>query len=89
MAKKRERLEVIYDMLKSVDEKKKIKPTNLIFASNLSPQMFKKYKSELIEKNLIKEEKKDSKKYFVLTDKGRNFLMEYKQIKNLIEDFGL
>ena len=90
MAKKRERLEVIRDILNSVREKRKIKPTRLLYSSNLSPQMFKTYVDELIKKDFIKIEidKKD-KKYFILSKKGNEFLQEYVVIQNFVENFGL
>ena len=50
MARKRERLEVIRDILKSIMSNKNIKPTRLLYASNLSPQMFKEYVNELLKK---------------------------------------
>ncbi|MFH1787558.1 MAG: winged helix-turn-helix domain-containing protein [archaeon] len=90
MVKKRERLDVIRDILKSIRENRNIKPTRLLYASNLSPQMFKDYINELISKGFIKIDidKKD-KKTFSLTKKGNDFLMEYKIIENFIENFGL
>ena len=51
MAKKRERLEVIYDILNTVREHGDgVNPTRLQHKSNLSPQMFKEYTEELLEK---------------------------------------
>ena len=89
-AKKRERLEVIRDIILTISRNREIKPTRLLYASNLSPQMFKEYISELIEKKFITLEidKKD-KKFFSLTKKGQDFLQEYKVIENFIENFGL
>ncbi len=90
MAKKRERLEVIRDILKSIMANRQIKPTRLLYASNLSPQMFKEYINELISKGFIKLDiDKKEKKTFSLTPKGQEFLQEYKVIENLIENFGL
>ncbi len=54
MAKKRERLDIIKDILMSIRENRNIKPTRLLYASNLSPQMFKEYINELISKNFIR-----------------------------------
>ena len=90
MAKKRERLDVIKDILEAIRENRQIKPTRLLYASNLSPQMFKEYINELISKEFIKLDidKKD-KKTFSLTEKGYNFLQEYRIIENFIENFGL
>lgn len=90
MAKKRERLEVIKDILESIRSNRQIKPTRLLYSSNLSPQMFKEYINELISKDFIKIEfDKKEKKIFSLTPKGQEFLQEYRVIENLIENFGL
>lgn len=90
MAKKRERLEVIKDILKSIQKNRSIKPTRLLYSSNLSPQMFKDYINELIEKKfIILDIDKNEKKTFSLTKKGHDFLEEYKLIENFIDNFGL
>ncbi len=90
MAKKRERLDIIKDILRSVRENRNIKPTRLLYASNLSPQMFKEYINELISKDFIKIDlDKKEKKTFSLTYKGNNFLEEYRVIENFISNFGL
>ena len=90
MAKKRERLNVIKDILNSIRENHQIKPTRLLYASNLSPQMFKEYINELISKKFIKLDiDKKEKKTFSITKKGQEFLQEYKVIENFVENFGL
>jgi predicted transcriptional regulator len=89
-SKKRERLDVIRDILQTIRQNREIKPTRLLYASNLSPQMFKEYINELISKKFIKfdiDEKE--KKTFSLTKKGQDFLQEYKVIENFVENFGL
>lgn len=86
MVKKRERLEVIRDILKAINYKKKIKPTRLLQVSNLSPQMFKEYILELKEKRLIGQ---DTSKEIFLTEKGLEFLQEYASIERIIQNFGL
>ena len=90
MAKKRERLEVIRDILLYIRDSRKIKPTRLLYASNLSPQMFKEYVNELITKGFIRidVDNKD-KKTFSITPKGNDFLQEYKTIEKFIDSFGL
>lgn len=90
MAKKRERLDIIRDILYVINSKKKIKPTRLLYSSNLSPQMFKDYINELVAKGFIKFDiDKDDKKTFFLTKKGQDFLIEYKVIEEFIDNFGL
>ena len=90
MAKKRERLEVIKDILLAIRDSREIKPTRLLYASNLSPQMFNEYINELLDKKFIKFDidEKD-RKFFSLTKKGFDFIQEYKVIENFVENFGL
>lgn len=90
MSKKRERLEVIRDILRVIQNSREIKPTRLLYASNLSPQMFKEYVEELIQKKFIQsEEDGKGKRFFHLTKKGNEFLQEYKIIETFVENFGL
>lgn len=94
MARKRERLDVIKDILEAIRENREIKPTRLLYASNLSPQMFKDYVNELLKKDFIilKEgegKKNKSRKTILLAKKGNAFLEEYSVIENFIENFGL
>ena len=89
MAKKRERLEIIKDILTAVKERRQIKPTRLLYASNVSPQMFKKYIGDLLEKKLIKKKEIKKQNYYLLTGKGFQFLEEYKVIVNFIQNFGI
>ena len=89
MVRKREKLEIVQDILLIVREKNKIGPTKLLHSSNLSPQMFKGYVSLLLQKKFIEEILFKKKKNFSLTNKGRNFLEEYRVIENLIKSFGL
>ncbi len=87
---KRQRLEVIYDILRIIrDKKNSIKPTPLLRYSNLSSQGFAKYFEELKEKEFIREVKDKKGKCISLTDKGFQFLDKYEMINKFIDDFGL
>ena len=88
---KRERLEVIRDILKIVKNKNNlIKRTPLLRYSNLSSQRFNEYYSELLEKNFIKESQDKKGKILIsLTEKGYRFLEKYILIVSFIDDFGL
>jgi predicted transcriptional regulator len=90
MTKKRERLEVIHDILEAArEEKGEIKPTRLLFSSNLSPQMFKEYTEELLAKRFLEQRENAGKKTFIMTRKGYDFLEKYKVIREFVENFGL
>ncbi|MBT4165854.1 hypothetical protein HOE04_02335 [archaeon] len=90
MARKRERLKVIQDILNAIRNNRNIKPTRLLYASNLSPQMFKDYVDELLNKDFVSLETDDKgKKFFILKTRGNDFLEEYRVIENFVENFGL
>lgn len=87
---KRDRLEIIYDILLIIKENNNIKPTPLLRKSNLSPQRFEDYKEDLIDRGFIEESvDKKNKKIFVITKKGYEYLENYKVIIKFIKDFDL
>lgn len=88
--KKRTRLEIIRDILEVIKSRSgKIKPTHILYKSNLSHQMMLEYLGELMEKDFIREEKRGEGKTYVITDKGRTFLDKYRSIVEFTESFGL
>ena len=91
MSKKRDRLEIIKDILEIIREKgDKIKPTHIMYKANLSHQMLTEYTNELIEKKLITIEiSKKDKKTFQLTEKGFNYLKDYSMIRGFVDSYGL
>lgn len=89
--RKRDRIEVIHDILKIIrDHQNSIKPTPLLRQANISSQSFSEYYKELISKELIKEiiDKKE-RKFITLTDKGFKFLEKYQLILGFIDEFEL
>ena len=88
--KKRDRLEVINDILDVISKNRnKIGPTRLLFASNLSPKMFKDYITELKDKGLIEEKEEKKKRFYSLTDEGFRFLEKFGIFKNFVDNLGL
>ena len=91
MVVKRERLEVIFDILKIIrNNNNSIKPTPLLRFSNLSFNSFSIYERDLVGKGFMRiEEDLKGKKYYTLTDKGFNYLDKYDVIKRFISEFDL
>ncbi len=90
MSKKRDRLQIIHDILNSIKEKNgKIRPTNVLYRSNLSNQMFAEYMDELIGKGFIIENDSKSGKTYALTQKGFDYLNKYRIIAEFTNSFGL
>ena len=89
--RRRDRLEVVYDILKIIRQHhNSIKPTPLLRYSNLSSQSFSEYLNELLEKGFVKEiTDEKGKKFLTLTDKGFRYLEKYKLILGFIEEFEL
>jgi len=90
MEKKRNKLEIIRDILKVIRERNgKIKPTHILYKSNLSHQMMGDYLKELMGKGFIKEIKVKRGKSYIITDKGLDYLNQYALITNFTSSFGL
>ena len=87
---RRNKIEIINDILASIQNKNgKIKPTHLLYKSNLSYKKMKEYIDELIKKEMMKEKEVDKNKYYIITDKGLKFISEFKKMKEFTESFGL
>jgi len=99
--KHRTKLGIINKICEVILNMRNISPTNLMFRANLSPQMLKDYKQELIEKKFIKEIflpkgsiskgrkiRKDTIS-FKLTEKGIEYLEFYKKLTTFKEKYGL
>jgi len=93
---RRSRLELIFDILLAIQNKGgTIKPTHLMYKSNLSHKLLNNYLDELVGKELVKVEeiitkKKDkSNKTVVITDKGLSFLAEFRRMRQFTDAFGL
>ena len=76
-------------LLAIVNKGGSIKPTHLLYKSNLSHTLMKEYIRELISKKLIMEQPEKRGKSFRITEKGRKFSREYKKMKEFQEAFGL
>ncbi len=91
MSKKRDKLEIIKDILEILREKgEKVKPTHIMYKANLSHVMLKEYTTELVKKKLIEEKlTKKGKKRYILTKKGYNYLKDYSIIRGFVDSYGL
>ncbi len=88
---RREKFQVIFDILRSIQKRDNIiKPTPLLYSSNLSPKMHKNYLNELLTKGLILEVKDSKqKKCYSVSESGFLFIEKYKEFRNFVDGFGL
>jgi len=89
MKSRRSRIDVIRDILASIQDKQMIKPTHLLYKSNLSYTKMKEYLVELKEKNLIMETTHKRNRVFIITEQGSRFLAELRRIQSFTESFGI
>tara|TARA_Y100000310_G_scaffold234905_1_gene237922 strand:+ start:163 stop:438 length:276 start_codon:yes stop_codon:yes gene_type:complete len=91
MDKKRDRLQILHDILRAIQEKgPKAKPTHVLYKSNLSYTILNGHLAHLMEKEFIlEEEEAEGKRTYSLTDKGFKFLADYQVVRNFVESYGL
>ena len=90
MTKKRNKLEIIKDILEVIKNKNgKIKPTHILYKSNLSYIMMEDYLTELIGKNFIEERINGKNKTYIIKARGLEFLEKYLMIEDFTTSFGL
>ena len=90
MEKKRTRLQIIRDILEVIKNKSgRIKPTHILYKSNLSHQMMEEHLAELKEKGFIRENKEGKSRTYAITQRGQEYLERYKIIEEFTTSFGL
>ena len=90
MARKRTRIDIINDILATIlNNDGKIKPTHLMYKSNLAHSQMVLYLDELIQKNFIKKIEKNKNDYIIITDKGLELIQKLREIKEFENAFGL
>lgn len=88
-SKRRDKITIIYEMLKAImDKGGVIKPTHLLYKSNLSYKRMLPLVDELIQKGMVSQQMQGNKKRYLITDEGRKFVSEYKKMKEFVDSFG-
>ncbi|MAG60392.1 hypothetical protein CL619_01265 [archaeon] len=91
---RRSRLELVFDILAAIQNKGgRIKPTHLMYKSNLSHKLLNNYLEELLEKEMVEvheiQQKKTLSKMIHITDKGLGFVEEFRRMREFTDAFGL
>jgi predicted transcriptional regulator len=91
MSKKRDKLQIIKDILETIRDKgNKVKPTHIMYKANLSHQMLTEYTNDLISKQMIELiVDKKGKKTFGLKEKGYSYLNDFKMIRGFVDSYGI
>ena len=67
----------------------RIRQTHLMYKANLSHNQLKIYLEDLIKSDLIKKIKNKKCSYLIITDKGCDFLEQFRQMQEFEKAFGL
>ena len=90
MERKRTRLQIIHDILQVIRARNgKIKPTHILYKSNLSHQMMEEYLRELISNKFIIEHIGVKGKTYSITKRGGEYLAQYSTLSSFMDSFGL
>ena len=90
MSERRNQLEIIYDILEAIQNKGGlIRPTHLLYKSNLSHARMKEYIEQLTVKGMITLQERNGKPHYGITEQGSKFLVDYKKVRELTQAFGL
>ena len=90
MPRKRSKLDIITDMLATLQSHGgELKPTHLMYKSNLSHVQMTSYLEELVGKELVRKVKKNNYDYITMTDKGFEFFGKLKQMREFEQAFGI
>lgn len=85
----RSALKIYLDILVTVRDEGKTKPTRILYKANLSHDRLVKYIGELSSKGLLEERQEDEGKYYTLTQKGLDFINQVKKAEAFVMGFGL
>jgi predicted transcriptional regulator len=87
---KRNRIDIIENMLKLLASNKDTKPTHLMYKANLSHKQMKIYLEDLVKKNFITiNTNTKNNSYISITEQGMKLLEKIKEMKEFQDTFGL
>jgi predicted transcriptional regulator len=86
---RRTKADIFFDILRIVQQDQgKTKTTRILYGANLSYARLKKYLDYLIQNGFLEKVEKEAI-YFVITEKGLQFIQEFRKVKRFSEAFGI
>jgi predicted transcriptional regulator len=80
---------IFADILHAVKEQGSSRPTHTLYKANLSYDRLIKYLGMLEESDLLRQSVEGDKTEYSITDKGEQFLVEFRRMEKFAEAFGL
>ena len=85
----RSRIRICVDILRVILREGEVGPTRILYGANLSYDRLTKYLSYLIDLGLIEEVKRGDHVVYRLTEKGLQFLSEFRRVERFSRAFGI
>ena len=89
MNERRAKVHIFIDILRLINRKGMAKPTHILYGANLSHIRLKKYLDSLQEMGFVEKTNEREQVYFRVTQKGYDFIKEFKKVERLSEAFGI
>ncbi len=87
--KYRSQMRIYVDIMRVVQrEGNDAKPTRILYGANLSHDRLTKYLEELTSRGVIEETQNDDERHYRLSQKGIEFLNEFRRMENFAAAFG-
>ena len=80
---------IFADILRAVKESGRAKPTHILYKANLSHDRMTKYLGMLEDSQLLTKNVDGDKVEYSITEKGEQFLVEFKRMEQFADAFGL
>ncbi len=88
-ARYRSKGRIFADILRAVKESEAAKPTHILYKANLSHDRLTKYLTMLEESGLLAKKVDGDKVEYSITEKGEQFLLEFRRMEQFADAFGL
>jgi predicted transcriptional regulator len=87
--KARSTLKTYLDILVTVRDEGRAKPTRILQRANLAYDRLNKHLQELVSKQLLEEKQEDDSRYYVITPKGLEFIDNVRKAEAFVKGFGI
>lgn len=90
MLERRTKAEILFDILRIVQQEDgKSKTTRILYGANLSYARLKKHLGYLLQNEFLEKTEIKGSTFFILTNKGLNFIQEFRKVKKFSDAFGI
>ena len=90
MIERRSKVAIFGDILRTIDRKNgKAKPTHILYGANLSYDRLKMHLDSLVSQGFIRKMSKDGQTFYIITDKGKEFLSGFNKMERYFDAFGV